>query len=40
MEETDLENCNFRNIRSPMALTLDQVEVTLMRISGRGLPTY
>ena len=36
-EEIDLEKCKFRN---PMTLTLDWVEVTLMRISGRGLPTH
>jgi len=38
--EKDLEKCNFRNFGSSMTLTLDWVEVTLMRISGRGLPTY
>jgi len=41
-EEIDLEKCNFRKISGPMTLTLtlDQIEVTLMHISGRGLPTH
>jgi len=41
-EETDQQNCNFWNFRSPvtLTLTLDQVEDRLMRISGRGLPTH
>jgi len=41
-EEIDLEKCNFRNFRSPVTLTvtLDRVEVILVRISGRGLPTH
>ena len=41
-EEIDVEKCNFRNFRSPvtLTLTLDQVEVTLVCISGRGLPTH
>jgi len=43
-EEIDLEKCNFRNFRSPvtltLTLTLDRVEVILVRISGRGLPTH
>jgi len=39
-EEIDLENCNFRNFRSSMTLTLDRVEVILVRISGRGLPIH
>ena len=42
MEETDIEKCNFRNFKSSVTLilTLDQVEVILVHISGRGLPTY
>jgi len=41
-EEIDLEKCTFHNFGSPMTLTLtlDQVEVTLVRICGRGLPTH
>ena len=39
-EEIDLEKCNFLNFRSSVTLTLDRVEVTLVRISGRGLPTH
>jgi len=41
-EEIDLEKCNFRNFgRSvTLTLTLDRVEVTLVRICGRGLPTH
>jgi len=41
-EEIDLEKCNFRNFRSSvtLTLTLDQFEVTLVRISGRALPTH
>jgi len=41
-EEIDLEKCNFRNFRSSvtLTLTLDRVEVTLVRIRGRGLPTH
>jgi len=40
-EEIDLEKCTFRNFRSSVTLTLTlyRVEVTLMRICGRGLPT-
>jgi len=40
--EIDPEKCNFRNFRSSvtLTLTLDRVEVTLVRISGRGLPTH
>jgi len=30
-EEMDLEKCNFRNFGSSVTLTLDWVEVTLMR---------
>ena len=39
-EEIDLEKCNFRNFRSPVTFTLDQVEVTLVVVctSDRGLP--
>jgi len=38
-EEIDLEKCNFRNFGSSvtLTLTLDRVEVTLVRICGRGL---
>jgi len=41
-EEIDLEKCTFRNFRSSvtLTLTLDRVEVTLVRICGRGLPTH
>jgi len=39
-EEIDLEKCNFQNFRSSVTLTLDWVEVTLVGIPGRGLPTY
>ena len=38
-EEIDLEKCTFRNFGSSVTLTLDRVEVTLVRICGRGLPT-
>ena len=38
-EEIDLEKCNFCNFGSSVTLTLDRVEVTLVCISGRGLPT-
>ena len=42
VEEIDLEKCTFRNFgRSvTLTLTLDRVEVTLVRICGRGLPTH
>jgi len=41
-EGIDLEKCNFRNFGSSvtLTLTLGQVEVTLVHICGRGLPTY
>ena len=41
-EEIDVEKCNFRNFGSSvtLTLTLDRVEVTLVRICGRGLPTH
>jgi len=41
-KEIDVEKCNFRNIRSSvtLTLTLDRVEVILVQISGRGLPTH
>jgi len=39
VEEIDLEKCNFLNFRSFVTLTLDWVEVTLVRMSGQGLPT-
>ena len=40
--EIDLEKCTFRNFGSSVTLTLtiDRVEVTLVRICGRGLPTH
>jgi len=38
-EEIDLEKCNFRNFRSSVTLTFDRVEVILLHISCRGLPT-
>jgi len=44
VEEIDLEKCNFRNFKSSMTLTLtltlDRVEMILMRISGRDLPIH
>jgi len=41
-EEIDLEKSNFCNFGSSvtLTLTLDRVEVTLVRICCRGLPTY
>ena len=41
-EEIDLKKCTFRNFGSSMILTLslDRVEVILVRICGRGLPTH
>ena len=41
-DELDVEKCNFRNFGSSvtLTLTLDRVEVTLVRIRGRGLPTH
>ena len=41
-EEIDLEKCTFRNFGSSvtLTLTLDRVEVTLVRICDRGLPTH
>ena len=39
-EKIDLEKCTFRNFGSSVTLTLDRVEVTLVRICGRGLPTH
>ena len=41
-EEIDLEKCTFCNFGSSvtLTLTLDRVEVTLVRICGRGLPTH
>ena len=38
-DEIDLEKCTFCNFGSSVTLTLDRVEVTLVRICGRGLPT-
>jgi len=40
-EEIDLEKCNFCNFGRSMTLTLtvDGVEVMLVRICGGGLPT-
>jgi len=41
-EEIDLEKCSFRNIGSSvtLTLTLDRVEVKLVLICDRGLPTH
>ena len=41
-EEIDIEKCNFWNFRSlvTLILTLDRVEVILVRISGRVLATH
>ena len=41
-EQIDLEKCTFRNFGSfvTLTLTLDRVEVILVRICGRGLPTH
>jgi len=41
-EEIDQEKCNFQNFRSlvTLILTLDRVEVTMMRISNQDLPTH
>jgi len=39
-EEIDLEKCTFRNFGSSVTLTLDRVEVKLVRTCGRGLPTH
>ena len=41
-EEIDLEKCNFHNFGSSetLTLTLGWVRVTLVRISGWGLPTH
>jgi len=41
-KEIDLEKCTFRNFGSSvtLTLTLDRVEVILVRICGRGLPTH
>jgi len=41
-EEIDVEKCNFHNFGRSVTLTVTfcRVEVTLVRISGRGLPTY
>ena len=41
-EEIDLEKCTFRNFGSSvtLTLTLNRVEVTLVRICGGGLPTH
>ena len=41
-EEINLEKCTFRNFGSSVILTLtiDRVEVTTVRIFGRGLPTH
>jgi len=41
-EEIDVEKCTFCTFRSSvtLTLTLDGVEVTLVRICGRGLPTH
>ena len=41
-EEIDLKKCTFRNFGSSvtLTLTLDRVEVTLVRICGRDLPIH
>jgi len=41
-EEINLEKCTCRNFGSSvtLTLTLDRVEVTLVSIRGKGLPTY
>jgi len=41
-EEIDPEKCNFGNFRSSVTLilTLDRVEVILVRTSGRSLPKH
>ena len=41
-EEIDVEKCTFRNFGSSvtLTLTLDGVEVTLVRICGRHLPSH
>jgi len=39
VEEIDQEKCNFRNFGSSLTLSLERVEVTLVHICGRGLPT-
>jgi len=41
-EEIDLEKCNYSNFGRSVTLTLtiDGVEVTLVRICGGGLPTH
>jgi len=41
-EEIYLEKCTFCNFGSSvtLTLTLDRVEVTLVRICGRSLPTH
>jgi len=39
-EEIDLEKCTFCNFGSTVTLTLDLVEVTLVRICGRDVPTH
>jgi len=36
-KEIDLEKCNFRNFTSSVTLTLDRVQIILVRISGQGL---
>jgi len=41
-DKIDPELCNFRKFRSSLTFTLalDRIEITLVRICGRGLPTY
>jgi len=39
-EEIDVEKCNFSNFGSSVTLTLDRVEVKLVRMFGRGVPTH
>jgi len=39
-EEIDVEKCNFGNFGGSVTLTLDQVEVTLVHMCGRVVPTH
>jgi len=36
----NLEKCTFLNFGSSVTLTLDRVDVTMVRIRGRDLPTH
>jgi len=40
VDAIDVEMCNFRNFGRSVTLTLDRVELILVRIPGRGLPTH